>query len=223
MTDKPFGQWHPDAQRQCGFWWDLTPLACGQCERCRKEGYVRTVTAGDATPPSPSELEVLDARRYFGGRLTGEEQAALDAVDLAGVNHAPSAPPAEPPKFQPVQLQDGYSQQWTCDQCGGDCLFCPCTRAAQAARSEASAEYPNKAGAAAETSHGVGFKASSDLAHPPAVAGEDARQDIACPFCREDDFDVVGLKLHLTAGHCDVFNATANCSRGTTPTPGEPT
>lgn len=49
--------------------------------------------AGDATPPAPSELEVLDARRYFGGRLTAEEEAALDAVDLAGVNHAPPATP----------------------------------------------------------------------------------------------------------------------------------
>ena len=37
MTDLPFEQWHPDAQRQCGFWWDLSPIACGQCERCRKE------------------------------------------------------------------------------------------------------------------------------------------------------------------------------------------
>jgi hypothetical protein len=29
--------------------------------------------------------------------------------------------------------------------------------------------------------------------------------DIECPFCNEQDFDAVGLKLHLTAGHCDAY------------------
>ena len=44
MTDLPFEQWHPDAQRQCGFWWDLSPIACGQCERCRKEQQFHAVS-----------------------------------------------------------------------------------------------------------------------------------------------------------------------------------
>ena len=31
---------------------------------------------------------------------------------------------------------------------------------------------------------------------------------VQCPFCKEDDFDLEGLKLHYQAGYCDVFNAT---------------
>lgn len=27
-----------------------------------------------------------------------------------------------------------------------------------------------------------------------------------CPFCGEDDFDSVGLKIHLTLGYCERFN-----------------
>jgi len=27
-----------------------------------------------------------------------------------------------------------------------------------------------------------------------------------CPFCSEDDFDLIGLKDHLLSGHCDKFN-----------------
>ena len=52
MTDLPFEQWHPDAQRQCGFWWDLSPIACGQCERCRKEQRGHPVA-----PPHPTGAE----------------------------------------------------------------------------------------------------------------------------------------------------------------------
>jgi hypothetical protein len=30
---------------------------------------------------------------------------------------------------------------------------------------------------------------------------------IVCPFCGEDDFDLIGLKFHhLLAGHCDVWS-----------------
>lgn len=29
---------------------------------------------------------------------------------------------------------------------------------------------------------------------------------IKCPFCDEDDFDLYGLKLHLTKGYCDYYN-----------------
>ena len=31
---------------------------------------------------------------------------------------------------------------------------------------------------------------------------------VLCPFCGEDDFDLVGLKYHLMVGYCAVFNET---------------
>ncbi len=34
----------------------------------------------------------------------------------------------EKPTFPPIQLQDGKSPEWTCQQCGGDALFCGCKR-----------------------------------------------------------------------------------------------
>ena len=30
----------------------------------------------------------------------------------------------------------------------------------------------------------------------------------SCPFCDEDDFDLIGLKHHLRSGHCEVFGNT---------------
>lgn len=50
MSDIHFEQWHPDAQRQCGFWWDLSPIACGRCERCRKESRRPPEHAVTVTP-----------------------------------------------------------------------------------------------------------------------------------------------------------------------------
>jgi hypothetical protein len=32
--------------------------------------------------------------------------------------------------------------------------------------------------------------------------------DVVCPFCGEGDFDLIGLKIHLWSGHCEVLNAT---------------
>lgn len=29
-----------------------------------------------------------------------------------------------------------------------------------------------------------------------------------CPFCGDDGFDLIGLKIHINAGHCDAFNGT---------------
>jgi hypothetical protein len=29
---------------------------------------------------------------------------------------------------------------------------------------------------------------------------------VVCPFCGEDDFDLVGLKIHLERGWCEPFN-----------------
>jgi hypothetical protein len=31
---------------------------------------------------------------------------------------------------------------------------------------------------------------------------------IVCPFCGEDDFDRIGLKMHFLRGWCDAFNDT---------------
>lgn len=32
---------------------------------------------------------------------------------------------------------------------------------------------------------------------------------IKCPFCGEDDFDLVGLKIHLMNGHCEEYGPLA--------------
>jgi len=37
--------------------------------------------------------------------------------------------------------------------------------------------------------------------------------DLICPFCIEGDFDYVGLKHHLLAGHCEDFNSTPSIER----------
>jgi hypothetical protein len=29
-----------------------------------------------------------------------------------------------------------------------------------------------------------------------------------CPFCKEKDFDLIGLKHHFEKGHCEVYNET---------------
>jgi hypothetical protein len=33
---------------------------------------------------------------------------------------------------------------------------------------------------------------------------------ISCPFCKEADFDEIGLKMHLLKGQCDAFEAVEN-------------
>lgn len=30
--------------------------------------------------------------------------------------------------------------------------------------------------------------------------------ELVCPFCNEQDFDLIGLKIHLIKGYCDKFN-----------------
>ena len=37
--------------------------------------------------------------------------------------------------------------------------------------------------------------------------------ELTCPFCQEHGFDAVGLKHHLTSGHCEPFNATEGIER----------
>jgi hypothetical protein len=50
----------------------------------------------------------------------------------------------------------------------------------------------------------------SELAAIDAQATADAqRQDVVCPFCEEEDFDLIGLKGHLLNGHCADFERTA--------------
>ena len=52
---KPFEQWHPDAQRQCGYWLDIGPERCGLCERCKCEAQ--------PAPQEPSAEEAVDWER----------------------------------------------------------------------------------------------------------------------------------------------------------------
>ena len=33
-------------------------------------------------------------------------------------------------------------------------------------------------------------------------------ENIICPFCKDDGFDLVGLKHHLNIGWCEVYNNT---------------
>ncbi len=30
---------------------------------------------------------------------------------------------------------------------------------------------------------------------------------ISCPFCHQEDFDLIGLKLHFSLGHCNTYEA----------------
>lgn len=32
-------------------------------------------------------------------------------------------------------------------------------------------------------------------------------ENISCPFCKEDDFDLIGLKIHLESGWCEKYNS----------------
>jgi hypothetical protein len=41
----------------------------------------------------------------------------------------------------------------------------------------------------------------------PDLSGRELDGYLPCPFCGEDDFDLIGLKVHLTAGWCQRFNA----------------
>ena len=38
--------------------------------------------------------------------------------------------------------------------------------------------------------------------------GADMTQYVQCPWCGEDDFDLVGLMIHLEQGWCDAYDAT---------------
>lgn len=34
---------------------------------------------------------------------------------------------------------------------------------------------------------------------------------IECPFCKEPDFDLIGLRSHFESGYCDVYESTKSC------------
>ena len=33
---------------------------------------------------------------------------------------------------------------------------------------------------------------------------------VVCPFCKEDDFDLIGLKMHLGNGWCEKYRNTGD-------------
>ena len=37
----------------------------------------------------------------------------------------------------------------------------------------------------------------------------DERQDHICPFCKESEFDLIGLKMHFEKGWCEIYNSTS--------------
>jgi hypothetical protein len=38
-------------------------------------------------------------------------------------------------------------------------------------------------------------------------------ENIICPFCKEADFDLVGLKSHLEHGDCETYNIISSMDR----------
>ncbi len=36
---------------------------------------------------------------------------------------------------------------------------------------------------------------------------------VICPFCKQEDFDLVGLKSHLDHGDCEKWNETIDLNR----------
>lgn len=38
-------------------------------------------------------------------------------------------------------------------------------------------------------------------------------EEVICPFCKQEDFDLVGLKSHLLHGDCEIFEKTENIER----------
>ena len=45
MSELPFESWHPDAQRECGFWKDIAVVPCYRCDRCHHEYVPRQEVA----------------------------------------------------------------------------------------------------------------------------------------------------------------------------------
>jgi ribosomal protein L37AE/L43A len=52
------------------------------------------------------------------------------------------------------------------------------------------------------------FKADFDSVIADSIAEREAeKQDIVCPFCGDDDFDKIGLKIHLL-NYCEAYQNT---------------
>ncbi len=44
------------------------------------------------------------------------------------------------------------------------------------------------------------------MSQPNQAAAPAMEPTIACPWCKEGDFDLIGLKAHLEYGDCDAWN-----------------
>jgi len=42
---------------------------------------------------------------------------------------------------------------------------------------------------------------------------DESYEEVTCPFCKENDFDLIGLKSHINHGDCSVFNETRDIER----------
>lgn len=42
---------------------------------------------------------------------------------------------------------------------------------------------------------------------------EVADELLLCPWCKEGDFDLIGLKSHITHGDCKIYNETSDLIR----------
>jgi len=45
-----------------------------------------------------------------------------------------------------------------------------------------------------------------------ALIRDAGSRGIICPFCKEGDFDLIGLKYHYQMGHCEKYNETGEVS-----------
>jgi hypothetical protein len=62
---------------------------------------------------APAFVALAQAAVQAEGAVMGMRSAMVAALDAAS-------------RRPPVQLQDGKAPEWTCQQCGGDVLFCGC-------------------------------------------------------------------------------------------------
>lgn len=38
------------------------------------------------------------------------------------------------------------------------------------------------------------------------ASNDTSNNDVVCPFCKEGEFDLIGLKNHLVKGDCEAYN-----------------
>lgn len=51
---------------------------------------------------------------------------------------------------------------------------------------------------------------SCDTVHGPTDDCAHGIDTVVCPFCKEDDFDLIGLKMHLVNGWCEKYRNTGD-------------